>query len=251
MSAKIQIPVTKSAVNRNYCIQKFLMLGQPGLGKSEFWAQGDKTFFIDTEGNLEHLGVVKLPCRSWEDFRDIYAGLLELKLKGNFPFDTIVIDTIHRLVDRAQEECIARGRVKFEKAIEKGLEINTIGDIPEGQGYMWATDLLQNALDKLQELGCAVVMIGHSHVKKIKDPVKEYEKLTVHEGGQMGILLTSWPNHVLNIEGIYNGKNLERIVWTRPSQSKEAKSHGAVVPDGWRWTNVMAENYRTLRALFN
>ena len=226
------------------------MIGQAGVGKSEFWSHGDKTFYIDTEGNIAHLATMNLPARSWSDFVEIGGLLFKSKQDGKLTYDTLVVDTVDKLIDYASEEVINRARAKFEKAISAGLEINTIGDIPEGQGWFALKGLMTNYLDKLVKLGMAVVLIGHTQIKEIKDPVKKFDKNTINIGGQLGTMLLGWANHIMNIEGIQSGNSLIRTVYTRPTQSREAKSHGGIIPDTWKWDVDMAVNYKKLRGLF-
>jgi hypothetical protein len=165
-------------------------------------------------------------------------------------YDTIVIDTIDRWMDYAREEVIARAEKKYAKAIENGLQIGSIGDIPEGNGWAWMRELVNISLGKLGELGCAINLTGHVQSKEVDDGVKKYSRSTLNIGGQMGIALTGWSNHTLHIEGIYSGNELTRIVYTVPSQSREAKSHGALVPNGWKWAKNPKENFDKMKGLF-
>lgn len=250
MSQTLTLPTQKQEAKRLWCSQKFLMIGQPGIGKSEFWAQGDKTLFIDTEGNIEHLSTMNLKCRSWDDFIEIGTLLIQSANSGKFQYDTVVVDTLDKWADFAAEEIIGRARAKYDKALKSGLEINTIGDVPEGNGWFGWKGLISNYLDKLAKLPCAVVLIGHTQTKRIEDTVKKYDKNTINIGGQLGVLLLGWANHILNVEANYSGAKLNRICYSRPTQSREAKSHGATIPDQWTWTDSMPDNYKKLRTLF-
>ena len=241
-----KLPIAKSARIVSWRRQKFGMIGQSGIGKSEFWAQGEKSFFVECEAGLNHLEVLKLPCRSWEGFREIYRLLLEGQKSGELPYDTIVIDTIDRLIDYAHEEIVQRGRERYQK-----IEINTIGDIPNGAGWFWTKELISNALGKLEDLGTAVVYIGHLATKKEKiSPIFEIDRRTISVGGQLGEALCAWPDHLLHVESIILGQELKRRVRTFPTQSIEAKSRGGIVPDGIQWSNNAKENYENLKKLF-
>ena len=250
MSQTLTLPTQKQEARKIWRSQKFLCIGQPGIGKSEFWAQGDKTLFIDTEGNIDHLSTMNLKCRTWDDFIDIGTLLIQSANSGNFPYDTLVVDTLDKWADYASEEIIVRAKSKYDKAVKAGLEINTIGDIPEGNGWFGWKGLLSNYLEKLAKLPCAVVLIGHTQTKRIEDTVKKYDKNTINIGGQLGVMLLGWANHILNIEASYSGSKLNRIVYSRPTQSREAKSHGALIPDQWTWESDMKANYAKLRGLF-
>ena len=244
MTALLSLPTVRSEVDKRYVSQTFGMIGPPGIGKSKFWSFCNG-LFIQTESGLNHLKVMKQPCRSWDDFKDIYSALMLLSQKGAMPYDTVIIDTIDKFVDLAQAEVVERGRAKF-----KGIEINVVGDIPNGAGWAWAMDLVDNALSKLQELPCAVVYIGHLELKEIKEPTRSIHKQTISIGGKMGGMLVSWPDHLMNVEAQMVGAEMKRKVRTIPSQTIEAKSRGGVVPDAWVWEKDDEANWNRFRALF-
>lgn len=240
----VVLPQTKSEVDNRFSSQKFGMIGQAGIGKSSFWSHGNG-LYIQTEAGLNHLSVFKLPCHSWEDFRDIVGELLKRKAEGKLPYEFVMIDTIDKLVDFANQEAVSRGKEKF-----KAIEINTVGDIPNGAGWAWAQDLVEMGLNKLEQLGCAVGYIGHLENKEVKEPTRSIHKLTISIGGKMGGLLTAWPDHLMSIQATYAGNDLKRVVRTLPSQTLEAKSRGGLVPDMWQLDSDMAKNWAKFRSYF-
>lgn len=242
----IVLPTVKSEVDNRWTSQKVLMIGPPGIGKSEFFSLGEKTLYIQTEAGLNHLKVMKLKCLCWDDFVQIYTALLQSHQQGKFPYDTIVIDTCDKWVDFANEEVVERGRNKFKSA-----DINVIGDIPNGAGWAWGTDLIENALGKLEQLPAMTVLIGHLDRKEIKLPNSTSVHLqTISIGGKTGRSLVAWCDHLMNIEAKFIGNEAVRVVRTRPSSIVEAKSRGGVVPDGWKWTGETSENYSKFRSYF-
>lgn len=244
MTATLTLPTVRSEVDKRWISQKFGMIGPPGIGKSKFWSFCNG-LFIQTESGLNHLSVMKMPCRSWADFREIFSLLSQANQAGKFPYDTIIIDTIDKFVDLAQQEVVERGRNKF-----KGIEINVIGDIPNGAGWAWAMDLVENALGKLEELPCATAYIGHLETKEVKEPTRSIHKQTISIGGKMGGMLTAWPDHLLNINAGYVGNELKRVVRTLPSQTIEAKSREGMIKDGTVWTSDDKTNWEAFRSLF-
>jgi len=229
--------------------QKFLMIGPGKVGKSAFWAEA-KALFLEFESGLNHLEVFKVPMRSWQDFRDVCGELTADKDK--LPYDTVVIDTGDKYADLAGEEVVARAQHKFQKAIDKGLEINSIGDVPEGGGWYQWTKLVHGGLDFLSKLPIAVVVISHYNIKEVKTPSTKYNKETISIGGQCGTKLLHWADHTLNLKAEYSkGGELSRRIVTRPTLTVEAGSRGAIVPDGFKLNGDMAENYSRFRKLFD
>lgn len=243
--ATLTLPTTRSEVDKRWISQKIGMIGPPGIGKSKFWSFCNG-LYLQTEAGLNHLSVMKAPIRSWDDFKQIYTLLIQAHTAGKFPYDTIIIDTADKFIDLANQEAVSRGREKF-----KNLEINTVGDIPNGAGWAWAQDLVENALDKLDQLPCAVVYIGHLETKEIKEPTRSVHKQTISIGGKMGGMLTSWPDHLLNITAGFVGSEVKRTVRTLPTQTIEAKSREGMVKDGWVWDKDDKINWDNFRSLFN
>jgi hypothetical protein len=243
----IIMPTKKSEVDTRFCSQRFAMIGAPGIGKSAFWAEETNAIYLDTEGGLNALSVYKIPIRSWGDIREAYGELLKLKQAGNFPYTLIVIDTIDNLVSYCTEEVILRAKDFYTNS---KIPIMTLGDIPNGGGWARTTELVMIMLNKLRELDCAITFIGHLKNKKIKDSVLEYERMTIDIFGSLGTDLVSWADHVLYVDSYLSGNKLSRQVLTLPSQSKEAKSRGGMIPSGLKWGDNMAENYKAVRGVF-
>lgn len=221
------------------------MLGQSGVGKSSFWAAGDKTFFIECEAGLNFLETFKMPCRTWGDFLDIGAALHKAAQGGQFPYDTVVIDTADRWVQCATEEVINRGLAKF-----KAVDINSIGDIPNGAGWNWLTNLTSVYMAKLEQLPAAIVFIAHLNTKEIKTRTQTYHRETISIGGKTGETILAWADHVLFVEAEQRGDSIKRTIRTRPAQTREGKSREGIVPDGVQWGENSKENYQQLRRLF-
>ena len=221
------------------------MLGQSGIGKSSFWAAGESTLFLECEAGLNFLECYKLPVRGWDDFLEIGASLNEANKAGKFPYDTIVVDTADRWIQYATDEVMARGMAKF-----KTVEINAIGDIPNGAGWNWLTQLTSVYLSKLEQLPAAIVFIAHLNTKEIKTRSQSYHRETISIGGKTGETILAWADHTLFIEAELRGNNLKRVIRTLPAQTREGKSRGGVIPDGWVWEEDPKVNYEKLRGLF-
>jgi hypothetical protein len=130
------------------------------------------------------------------------------------------------------------------------IRINSIGDIPNGAGWQWATEMIKLSLDKFEKLPACIAYIGHHDMKEVKTATDKYHKSTISIGGKTGQALLAWADHILNIEAVWSGQQLKRIVRTRPTQYMDAKSRGDVVPDGTVWGDDMKVNYDKFRALF-
>ena len=241
----ITLPSKKTEVDTQFIHQRFGMLGLAGIGKSEFWAQDENALFLNTEGGLNALKVFEIPIRSWQDLREAYQALKASADAGTFPYSIVVVDTIDRLVDYAQEEVIARAKDFYKK-----VEINAIGDIPNGNGWFKQKEMVMGFFNKLELLPCAIAYIAHLDIKRIKDTTAEFDKATISIGGSLGDDLLAFTDHTLHLESHRIGDKLQRIVYTLPTQSREAKSRGSMIPNGMKWSDNMQENYKAFRSLF-
>jgi len=244
----MKLPDKKSEINRNFKDQKFGMIGPSGIGKSEFWTHSPKAFFIESEPGLNAYEVFKLPARDWEDIASIYKLLRSEAEKPEFPYSIIILDTIDRIVDYAGEMVVARAKNFYKSSADK---INTIGDIPNGAGWFKTKEMVMGFLIALETLPCAIAYIGHLANKTIKPDIgQEYTRQTISIGGQLGESLLAWTDHTLHVKAQLRGDTLVRTVYTKPTQSREAKSRGSVIPNGWKWNIDSKANYEEFRKFF-
>lgn len=244
----MELPTVKSKASKRWVDQKFLMIGDSGIGKSTFWSFGEKVLYIETEAGLNCIEAFKIPCRSWTDLGSAIKLLLDAAKKPeDFPYDTIVIDTIDRVVDLASEATLKWANGKYSKS-----DINTIGDIPNGNGWAIRRDNVDKVLKAIEALPCAKVVIGHLETKKIEeDGQKGYDKNTISIGGKVGGDILAWSDHTLHVKGVMMGDQLKRTVYTKPTKSREAKSRGGIVKDGWIWSDDDEDNFKKLKEQFD
>lgn len=243
----MQLPIEKTKPDLRFSVQKIGIIGQSGIGKSAFLAQEDKALFLETEAGLNFLEVYKVPIRTWNDLRDVYASLKEAQSKGNFPYTMIVIDTIDRLVDLAEEEIVSKAKDFYKNIAD---QINGIGDIPNGAGWSKTRELIMNFFNKIEQFDCAIAFVGHLSTKRIEEGVRKYDKNTISLWSSMGNDILAWADCILHIEAHLVGDKLIRTVYTKPTQSREAKSRGGIVEDGWKWENDDKENWKKFRSFF-
>lgn len=241
-----ELPTKKSGISKNWTDQKFLMIGSAGVGKSEFWSHGENPLYIEAEAGLNFIDACKMPVRSWADIHGTMGALI--KAKDNFPYDIVVVDTIDRVLACAETEVMDWARAKYRG----GNEYEGIGDIPEGNGWYRRESLINKFLKGLEVLPCAKVIIGHLSDKEIKEQgMKGYHKSTINIGGKVGSNILAWSDHTLHIQGKMMGDELKRTVYTKPTMSREAKSRGGIVKDGWVWSSNSKENFDKLRSQFD
>ena len=244
----IQLPTKKSGINKDWSNQKFLMIGASGIGKSSFWAYSESPLYIEAEAGLNFIDAFKMPVRSWDDINDTMRALLTGAKDGKFPYDVVVVDTIDRVLACAEADVMNWAKSKYRN----GADYGGIGDIPEGCGWFRRESHIKKFLKGLEALPCAVAIIGHLDNKEIKEEgMKGYHKATINIGGKVGGNILAWSDHTLHVKGVMQGDTLKRTVYTKPTKSREAKSRGGIVKDGWVWDSDDAVNFKKLREQFD
>lgn len=245
----LKLPENKSGIDKRFKSQKFLMIGASGIGKSGFWAQDPNAFFIEAEAGLNAYSLFKLPARTIQDVRQIYGLLKEKAEKGEFPYSVVVVDTIDKIVEYITEEVLNEARQFYTK---KAGDIHTLFDIPEGGGWDRCRIKMKMLLNAFEKLPCATALIGHLENKTIRPKnQKEFSKDTISIGGKLGGDILAWADHTLNIQGIMQGENLIRTIFTKPTESRECKSRGGMLPEIINWVEDDKKNYEEFRKLFS
>jgi len=250
----MNLPVTRSGIDKSWNSQKFLMIGHSGVGKSTFWSFAKNPLYIMTEKGLNFLDVCKIECKCYADVMNVIDELLKRyeqckAANKEFPYDLIVLDTADKFVDMAYQATLEWADARYPK---KGSH-ETIQDIADGTlGWSIRQSLVVRLMNELDKLPIAKAVIAHDEIKTIKEKgVQDYQKTTISIGGKVGGDFLAWADHTLLVIGKMNGENLVRTVYTQPSQSRDCKSRGGVIKNGWQWSNNDEENFKKLREQFN
>lgn len=264
----MEMTFEKSGQSKKWKDQTFCVLGAPKIGKSELFSAGEGTVFLDIEGGLSHLDVVKFPkdrpFLDYDELENIIDNFVAMKQKGTFPkhIDTIVLDTATRFTQLLSDKTVEIFNKKMNKEWETIEEINLGGD-KGSPGWSQRNNLADNILGKLKQLKCAVVIIAHTDNKKQKNDVGvEMTVSTIDIGGQLGKSYLRYSHHILNIVSKIEADGLiTRTVRALGTGTVEAGSRGLCIPDKWVLENPKARtkeamqeaakaNYAKLRSFF-
>ena len=258
----------KTSGKKEWRKQTFCVLGAPKIGKSELFAAGEGTAFLDIEGGLSHLSTVKFPKeRPFLDYDELEAtidSLVALKQGSKLPkeIDTFVVDTATRLTQLASEKAVEILNKKYPGKNWETIEEVSLGGTSGSPGWQLRSNLVDALLGKLKQLGCAIVIIAHMEHKRVKNDLNiEIDKQTIDIGGQLGKAYLRYSDHILNIIGKNDGGIITRTVRALPTATIEAGSRGMCIPDGWVLQNPVAKtkeamqeaakvNYAKLRSFF-
>ena len=259
----------KTSGKKEWRKQTFCVLGAPKIGKSELFASGEGTAFLDIEGGLSHLSVAKFPKErpflDYDELEQTIDSLVVLSQSKKFPshIDTIVVDTATRLTQLASDKAVEILNKKFPGKNWETIEEISLGGTSGSPGWQLRSNLVDALLGKLKQLGCAVVIIAHMEFKKVKNDLNiEIERQTIDIGGQLGKAYLRYSDHILNIIGKNDSGIITRTVRALPTATIEAGSRGMCIQDQWVLENPKARtkeamqeaakaNYAKLRSFFD
>lgn len=132
---------------------KFLLIyGQPKTGKSTFGSQLPRSLFLNFEQGTNALaGIRSVPILRWTDFKKVLTQLRKPQAKEMY--DSIVVDTAS----------IAWGLC--EKYICQREHVESIREIPWGQGWGMLRNEFSECWREITLLGFGILFIAHSKDK--------------------------------------------------------------------------------------
>jgi len=181
----------KSLVSTGLVVKppRILLYSIEGIGKSSFGASAFKPIFIQLEDGLDEIMAPKFPKAT--SFDEV-MNQLELLCTEAHDYKTVVIDTIDWLEPLVwAHTCAAHGVANIEE-VAKGY----------GKGYVFAMDYWLKLLKRLDYLrndkGMAVILIGHSEIKRFDSPdVEPYDRYQVKLHKLASAKIIEWADAVL------------------------------------------------------
>ena len=145
---------------------KFLLIyGQPKTGKSTFGSQLPRALFMNFEQGTNALaGIKSQPILRWTDAKKVLTQLRKPQAKEIF--DTIVVDT----ASIAWQLC--------EKYICQRENVDSIRDVPWGQGWNMLKQDFSEFWREITLLGFGILFIAHSKDKPTEMRTEDGEAIT-------------------------------------------------------------------------
>ena len=132
--------------------------GPAGVGKTTWAANAPKPLFLATEDGTDQLDVSRLEIGTWPDFRQALTALNSEK----HDYKTVIVDSGDHL----------ESKIHAMVAHDQGKK--SIEDIGYAKGYIFALEYWRQMLAQFKTLrknGVNIIMINHSIIKKMADPV--------------------------------------------------------------------------------
>jgi hypothetical protein len=177
--------ITKGKKQSPYYV---VLYGPEGIGKSSFAAGAPSPIFLGEPGGTDHLDIARFPAP--QTLEDIESALDSLE-KERHDFQTLVIDTADYLEPVIWESICREAKVASIEKVAGGF----------GKGYVFALDKwreLAGRFERLIDRGMHVVILAHSHLKTVKNPLgDDYEHYEMKLNGKAAAFLKERPKAVL------------------------------------------------------
>jgi hypothetical protein len=139
---------------------RIMIYGYEGVGKSTWAASAPNPIFIQTEDGLDNIDTNKFPiAKTWNEVVEQMTALIT----EEHDFQTVIVDSISGLERLIWTEVCKQFGVKNIEKADGGFS----------RGYKHALDwwgLFLEGLEKLNEKGMMIILIGHVGVQEVKDP---------------------------------------------------------------------------------
>lgn len=142
----------KTVISKDLSGKYILLYSKPKVGKTSFAAQIKKNLILATEigtNAIDDLNVV--PIMKWTEVKQVLKQLRDPKARELY--DTVTFDTISIAADLVEKHVVSREGV------------DSIRDIPYGQGWKMVANELQETLREITMLGFGLILICHSKEK--------------------------------------------------------------------------------------
>lgn len=157
-----------SVISRDLTGKYILLYGKPKVGKTSFAVQSSRCLVCAFELGVNALaGTRYIPMDKWSTFKKLMGQLRKPQAKELY--DTIVIDTVSIAFDLC------------EKYIVQREGVDSIRDIPWGQGWNMVKNEFQECLRELTMLGFGLILICHSKEKATDQKDEEGNAITTVE----------------------------------------------------------------------
>lgn len=207
----IQLPSQKTSVQTNISRQKFLLYGQPKVGKSTTAAGFPRALFVATEPGHNFLSIYKVDVKSWVDFKEF----VKLIVATPGEHETIVIDT----VDILYKMC--------EQAVLEQNKVGHASDLPFGKGFSLIKDEFSKVVTYLGNHGFGLVFISHAKEKEMKTKTSTWTVMTTSLNNQAESFLCGMCDFIFYC---YINEKGERLMKTKAEKYVNAGSRGLSFP---------------------
>lgn len=213
---------------RNIGPQIHTIIGINGVGKTTWAASFPKALVLDLENGSNHLDVARISGKDLQSLEAVRNALKEL-IEKSHDFQTVVIDSVEALEALICDAVCVEGKVSSIEEYGGGY----------GKGYTRTREIMREIfvdLNSLRAKGMTSVLVAHTQVKTINDPVlnQSYDWVLMRANDKMAGLIKDLSDNVFfatfkKLTAKDKGKTRvyadgQRIMYTEPRTGYDAKN---------------------------
>jgi len=196
MVSKFDLAAARAAASRTVSLKpRFVIHGEPGIGKTTLGANAPGCVFIKTESGCDALGVPALPaegiCETWQDVLDAYDAIIASP-EG---VEWIVLDSLNGAHQLCRQHVCDRdfGGEWISQKGQAGYNAWAAGDKASA---IEIRRLLAKA-DEARSAGMGILMLGHTGLHKQGDAEgPDFYKFGMDMEGRSWNLVVQWADQV-------------------------------------------------------
>lgn len=146
------LPTEKTKPKKDPAKLRWLFYSEPKTGKTTLAAGFRDPLFLVTEKSTEAINTFEVEIKKWEDFTEA----VELLLKGNHKYQTVVVDVIDGLYKYCVSFC------------NKRLGIVHQSDVGFAKGYHSVDNEFEHWMNKLEMSGLGIIYNSHVGEKDVQ-----------------------------------------------------------------------------------
>jgi len=177
-------PVKATVENPRYMI----LYGLPKTGKTTIAAMLENNLIIDTEGGSQFIDALAIQARTVDELGEIATSIRNKNTEvGHFYYKHITIDNATRLEEMCLSYAATLYRMTPQGKSYKGTDIRTL---PNGSGYFFIRQAVQNVINLFKDLCDEFILIGHTKDININENGEDITKMSLDLVGKLsGIVL--------------------------------------------------------------
>lgn len=183
----IELP-TKKAKPTDQNPGSMIIFSQPKMGKTTLAAQLEDALIIDLENGSKFVDAMRVNANDYEELKEIIIALRNRKqeLNGKNPYTYGIIDTVSKL----EELALPRALMLYKKTpMGKNFKGTDILSLPNGLGYKYLRDAMNQLSNMFEELFDHVIFIAHLKEKSIDKDGKEITSKDIALTGRLATIL--------------------------------------------------------------
>jgi len=182
--------------------KKLIIYSKPKTGKTSLLAALDNNLIIDLENSADYFDSMHIKINNVDELMDLIKSIIA----AGKPYKYITLDTLTKLEDIALPYALKLYKATPMGASFKGTDVLTL---PNGAGYKYLRDAMNNLLAALYKCADTVILLGHLKTTNIEKAGKEVSAKELDLTGKIKSMISA---DVDAIGFLYRGENNQNIL---------------------------------------